>query len=150
MHCNPSQQNRCAAASRASLITSHRPSIIASVSVCNRLAHAMVERMRDTLMTYQELVDTGRGASLAPLELEERVLVKGKVKTKSPRPEPRKSRARALSRRFKREPSRMGLSRATSGMRLNRADSDAAVDVDSEDTRARAERKLGKKYTARR
>eukprot|EP00966_Prymnesium_polylepis_P204537 4738292-Prymnesium_polylepis.1 len=45
------------------------------------LATKLVERLGYWLIPYDELVSTGREASLSPLDLEHRLLVKGKIKS---------------------------------------------------------------------
>ena len=54
MHCSPKQQR-----------------IIATM---------LIEHLGDQLMTYDALCATGRPASLSPLDLRRKVLVKGKIK----------------------------------------------------------------------
>mmetsp|Transcript_14795 Transcript_14795/g.39537 ORF Transcript_14795/g.39537 Transcript_14795/m.39537 type:complete len:1181 (+) Transcript_14795:3770-7312(+) len=64
------------------------------------LAEMIVEHMGETLLTYEELVSTGRTTSLSPLELSCRVLVKGKVKPLKPPKEKKGTWSGRLSRQL--------------------------------------------------
>mmetsp|Transcript_74504 Transcript_74504/g.205372 ORF Transcript_74504/g.205372 Transcript_74504/m.205372 type:complete len:583 (+) Transcript_74504:981-2729(+) len=58
-----------------------------------RLAKLMTEHLSNSLISYQDLIDTGRPVLLSPLDLKRRVLLKGKIKLQS-------KRSRSLSNTF--------------------------------------------------
>jgi len=73
------------AVAECAFVTSELPVVLSLEMHCNskqqrQLAELLTEHLGDNLFTYDELTSTDRASLPSPLELERRVLVKGKVK----------------------------------------------------------------------
>ena len=133
-------------------VTSELPVILSLEMHCSapqqhQIASLLTMYLGEVLLSYDELVDTGRAALLSPLDLKGRVLLKGKVKELSKyRPEEkalrRSSTFPASVKKLLRKPSSFFMDRRdTSEVRRTSEDLRRTIAVDSRRTKCETQRR---------